>query len=330
MLFDGAPVPRDGVITPRPDRPGHGLTLKIGMPMPMPSDRASHSPDDALQRQASCRTRTCRGRPSTRWWSSPRWRGGRLLTWFAAGRSKPLGLARCRSYVAGARCHCERGAALNHASTMLAASVLFDSGLEHYRGQFFNRAMYTPIVVSSVTLAGVPARGWRHRPGSSRVRHGVQALAGLTGLIGFGFHAYNVGKREGGYSFQNLFYSAPIGAPMALTLAGVLGVVAERVRDADPTSPASVGCRPGVPWQSPRRACSPARPWRPAASLPGCVPEPGDVRSRHPAAACRRPSRPRATKPEGASQAGAKWGMWRRCRRWASAALHSTPTASPG
>ncbi len=36
---------------------------------------------------------------------------------------------------------------------MLAASVLFDSGLEHYRGQFFNRAMYTPIVVSSVTLA---------------------------------------------------------------------------------------------------------------------------------------------------------------------------------
>ncbi|MFC6790703.1 MULTISPECIES: enolase C-terminal domain-like protein [Methylobacterium] len=28
MLFDGAPVPRDGVITPDPTRPGHGLILK--------------------------------------------------------------------------------------------------------------------------------------------------------------------------------------------------------------------------------------------------------------------------------------------------------------
>lgn len=28
MLFDGAPVPRDGVITPDLTRPGHGLILK--------------------------------------------------------------------------------------------------------------------------------------------------------------------------------------------------------------------------------------------------------------------------------------------------------------
>ncbi len=171
-----------------------------------------------------------------------------LLTWFAAGRSKRLGPAshagrqaspdRGRSYGRrGAEVTASAAQRLNHASSMLAASVLFDSGLEHYRGQFFNRAMYTPIVVSSVTLASSLHGAGDTDPGSSHVRHAVQALAGITGLVGFGFHAYNVGKREGGYSFQNLFYAAPIGAPMALTLAGVLGVVAERVRDADLDAP---------------------------------------------------------------------------------------------
>ncbi len=173
--------------------------------------------------------------------------GAALLTWFAAGRSKRLGPAAAggRPAAPEGRRFSPRGSAvtasaaqrLNHASSMLAASVLFDSGLEHYRGQFFNRAMYTPIVVSSITLASSLHGAGDTDPGGSRVRHGVQALAGLTGLIGFGFHAYNVGKREGGYAFQNLFYAAPIGAPMALTLAGILGVLAERVRDADPDAP---------------------------------------------------------------------------------------------
>ncbi|SDM29598.1 hypothetical protein SAMN05216360_101466 [Methylobacterium phyllostachyos] len=182
--------------------------------------------------------------------------GAGLLTWFAAGRSKRLGPAPHHGRQVmpeGTRCYRTRGAEvtasaaqrLNHASSMLAASVLFDSSLEHYRGQFFNRAMYTPIVVSSITLASSLHGAGDTDPGRSHVRHAAQALAGLTGLVGFGFHAYNVGKREGGYSFQNLFYAAPIGAPMALTLAGVLGVAAERVRDADPDWPELAGLPAG-------------------------------------------------------------------------------------
>ncbi|WP_409566570.1 hypothetical protein [Methylobacterium sp. E-065] len=182
--------------------------------------------------------------------------GAGLLTWLAAGRSKRAGPAsqggrqalpdRGRSYGSrGAEVTASAAQRLNHASSMLAASVLFDSGLEHYRGQFFNRAMYTPIVVSSITLASSLHGAGDTDPGSSRVRHAAQALAGLTGLVGFGFHAWNVGKREGGYSFQNLFYAAPIGAPMALTLAGILGVVAERVRDADPDAPELAGLPAG-------------------------------------------------------------------------------------
>ncbi|SDM69367.1 hypothetical protein SAMN05216360_103130 [Methylobacterium phyllostachyos] len=240
--------------------------------------------------------------------------GAGLLTWFASGRSKRLGPAGSEG-----RRYARRGSAvtasaaqrLNHASTMLAASVLFDSGLEHYRGQFFNRAMYTPIIVSSVTLAASLHGAGDTDPGSSRVRHGVQALAGLTGLIGFGFHAYNVGKREGGYSFQNLFYSAPIGAPMALTLAGILGVIAEHVRDADPDAPRLVGLPAG-----------PALALATAGMLAGTTLEAGLLHFRGafqnpamyipvslPPLAAALLARA-AAKPAGANQAGAKWGMW--------------------
>jgi len=282
--------------------------------MPMPSDRASQSPG---RRAASVKRRVAPVRVEAAVHPvvvlAAAAAGAGLLTWFAAGRSKPLGLA------AGGRRYSPRGRdvtasaaqRLNHASTMLAASVLFDSGLEHYRGQFFNRAMYTPIVVSSVTLAASLHGAGDTDPGSSRVRHGVQALAGLTGLIGFGFHAYNVGKREGGYSFQNLFYSAPIGAPMALTLAGVLGVVAERVRDADPDEPRLASLPAG-------RSLAIAT----AGMLAGTTLEAGLLHFRgafqNPAMFVPVTLPPlaaallvrAATKPEGASQSSAKWGMW--------------------
>ena len=240
--------------------------------------------------------------------------GAGLLTWFASGRSKRLDPATSerRSYAPrGSAVTASAAQRLNHASTMLAASVLFDSGLEHYRGQFFNRAMYTPIIVSSVTLAASLHGAGDTDPGSSRVRHGVQVLAGLTGLIGFGFHAYNVGKREGGYSFQNLFYSAPIGAPMALTLAGILGGVAERVRDADPGEPrlgdlpagrslalATAGMLVGTTFEAGLLHFRGAFQ-NPAMYIPVTLP---------PLAAALLARA--ATKPEGASQVRAKWGMW--------------------
>src|SRR5581483_7933471 len=53
-------------------------------------------------------------------------------------------------------------------------------------------------------------------------------------------HAYNILKRPGGLSWSNLFYAAPVGAPAALTLAGLLGRGAELVRDARPWRRATV------------------------------------------------------------------------------------------
>jgi hypothetical protein len=115
-------------------------------------------------------------------------------------------------------------------AALLAGSVLTDSAIEHYRGSFQNRAMYVPLASAALAVgAGVLAMcDSRARPHGGR--SAVDALAAAVGLAGLGFHAYNVAKRPGGVSWLNLFYAAPIGAPVALTLAGTLGWSAEQLR----------------------------------------------------------------------------------------------------
>lgn len=123
---------------------------------------------------------------------------------------------------------------LNRAAGTLAASVLADSAVEHYRGSFENKAMFTPLVVSALTLA-TSVHGTSDKSlGAHRVRDCIYALAAATGIIGTAFHVYNVGKRTGGFSWQNLFYGAPLGAPMAMLLSGLVGYCSERVRDSFP------------------------------------------------------------------------------------------------
>jgi hypothetical protein len=129
---------------------------------------------------------------------------------------------------------------LNRAAGILATSVLADSGVEHYRGSFKNKAMYTPLAVSALTLATSIHGTADMRPVAHRLRDASYLLAAATGLIGTGFHIYNVGKKVGGFSWQNLFYGAPLGAPMAILLSGLVGFCSERVRESEP------GTRPEI------------------------------------------------------------------------------------
>jgi hypothetical protein len=123
------------------------------------------------------------------------------------------------------------GRKLNLGCALLSLSVLADSGIEHYRGSFQNRAMYVPLAVATLTLAASAFGVIDSRTRSHYARDTLYGLAALTGTMGLGFHAYNVLKRPGGLSWLNLFYAAPVGAPVALLLAGLLGRGAERVRD---------------------------------------------------------------------------------------------------
>ncbi len=123
---------------------------------------------------------------------------------------------------------------LNRAAGTIAASVLFDSATEHYRGSFKNKAMVLPLITSSLSLLA-SLHGLNDRsPAAHAARDTAYVTAGLTGLMGTGFHIYNVFKRVGGLRWQNLFYAAPIGAPAALILSGLMGYLAERVRDNTP------------------------------------------------------------------------------------------------
>ena len=135
---------------------------------------------------------------------------------------------------------------LNRAAGLIATSVLLDSAVEHYRGAFANKAMYTPIAVSALSLAASLHGHRDDSPAAHRFRDIIYALAGLTGIAGTGFHLYNVGKRVGGFSWQNLFYAAPLGAPAAISLSGMVGFLAERVRDNRPgTLPTVAGLPAG-------------------------------------------------------------------------------------
>lgn len=119
---------------------------------------------------------------------------------------------------------------LNRATGLLASSVLLDSGIEHYRGSFKNRFMFVPPVISALTLAASAHGTADMRPLAHRARQAVFSAAAIAGLAGTGFHLYNVLKRPGRLDWQNLFYGAPLGAPTAILLAGLLGAAAEEVR----------------------------------------------------------------------------------------------------
>ena len=129
---------------------------------------------------------------------------------------------------------------------VLADSVLLDSAAEHYRGDFKNPAMITPIATSLIALLASAHGLGDNQHGKHHARNGVFWLTAATGLVRTGFHLYNITQKPGGFSWQNLFYSAPLGAPAAIGLAGLFGLLAERVRDTPQRDDPKLLSRPTV------------------------------------------------------------------------------------
>ncbi len=118
---------------------------------------------------------------------------------------------------------------LHGVAAILGASVLADSAIEHYRGDFRNPAMVTPLVASALTIAS-SLHGMKASPVDSHAGRTLVYAAGVAvGAAGTAFHLYNVGKRVGGMRLENFFYGAPIGAPAAIALAGMAGLAADRL-----------------------------------------------------------------------------------------------------
>jgi hypothetical protein len=112
--------------------------------------------------------------------------------------------------------------ALNVLSYLLLA---VEAGYGHWLGGFFNRVMYTPLLLSPLAAA-LHIGAMLNLRWARRAEGLVSGVAVVAGLIGFAFHTRNVMDRQGGPSWQNLFYGPPLVAPLQLTSQGVLGVLA--------------------------------------------------------------------------------------------------------
>lgn len=111
-------------------------------------------------------------------------------------------------------------------AAVLCFSVALDSAVEHYRGSYKDRVMFAGPTMATIGLATTLWIALRPHDAKKTLPRVALGAVGLTGLAGLGFHAYNILKRPGELSALNIFYAAPFGAPAALTLAGLYGVIA--------------------------------------------------------------------------------------------------------
>jgi len=116
--------------------------------------------------------------------------------------------------------------ALGAGAAILCVSVALDSAIEHYRGEFKDKAMFVGPTMALLGLGAATYVAFRPERASDTLPKIALFAVGATGLAGLGFHSYNILKRPGELDALNLFYGAPMGAPAALTLAGLYGVIA--------------------------------------------------------------------------------------------------------
>lgn len=150
------------------------------------------------------------------------WRAGQVGR--AAAPAIARGAASTAALPRGALSGPARG--LHAAAALLAASVLADSAVEHARANYANPGMFAPLLAAGAALLAAAA-GTAQR-GAPPAQRGVYGIALAVGAAGTAFHLYNLLARPGRLSWANLFYGAPLGAPAALSLAGVLGLAALR------------------------------------------------------------------------------------------------------
>jgi hypothetical protein len=117
-------------------------------------------------------------------------------------------------------------------STAFSAPPLaFEIYLEHYKGSFGDKWMWTPIVLTPpLTAAGVA--GFYNERAAKTVLPVLSALFALDGAVGVWTHLRGVQKRPGGFkeATYNLVMGPPLLAPGSLCLVGAMGMVAALMR----------------------------------------------------------------------------------------------------
>ena len=114
------------------------------------------------------------------------------------------------------------------AATALSAPPLaFEIYLEHYKGSFGDKWMWTPVFLTPpLTAAGIA--GVFSERAATTVLPAMSALYLLDGLVGVVTHLQGVRKKPGGFSepTYNLVMGPPLLAPGSLLLVGAFGLLA--------------------------------------------------------------------------------------------------------
>ena len=120
---------------------------------------------------------------------------------------------------------------LSAATALSVPPLAFEIYLEHYKGSFGDKWMWTPIVLTPpLTLAGI-AGVFSERVAKTALP-AVSALYFLDGLIGVWTHLEGVRKKPGGFkeATYNLVMGPPALAPGSLTMVGAIGLAAAIAR----------------------------------------------------------------------------------------------------
>jgi hypothetical protein len=117
-------------------------------------------------------------------------------------------------------------------ATALSAPPLgLEIYLEHYKGSFGDKWMWTPIVLTPpLTAAGLA--GAVSERAAKTVLPLVSALYFLDGVAGVITHLEGVRKKPGGFkeATYNLVMGPPLLAPGSLCMVGAMGIVAALVQ----------------------------------------------------------------------------------------------------
>jgi hypothetical protein len=127
-----------------------------------------------------------------------------------------------------------RGRAQRTLAAVTALSALplgMEIYLEHYRGSFGDKWMWTPVALSPM-LSAAGAAAVRSERAARTVLPAVSALYCLDGAIGVYTHLRGVRKRPGGLRepLYNLVMGPPLLAPGSLTLVGAMGLASAAAR----------------------------------------------------------------------------------------------------
>ncbi|MCL4486976.1 MAG: hypothetical protein M1570_02445 [Chloroflexi bacterium] len=150
-------------------------------------------------------------------------------------RSRPAGLlARAGQEARLARQEIRAGRFQRSMAILAAFSAIvsgFEAYVQHRRGAFSHRMMWTPILLTPPMVLASAAAIFSAR--AARLLLPITSVAALVdGVVGFFLHLRGIQRMPGGFRIgqYNVVMGPPIFAPLLVTLVGILGLLAAFLR----------------------------------------------------------------------------------------------------